>query len=61
MAEDKTKVEPVPGSRDDKSGQGRPRKDDSDVFPARRGADEFGTHGGPKHKNPSSEDEQARK
>jgi hypothetical protein len=34
----------------DVSGQGRERRDDTDVFPQQRGADDFGTHGGP-HKH----------
>lgn len=35
----------------DVSGQGRERKDDTDVFPQKRGADDFGTHGGPNKTN----------
>jgi hypothetical protein len=31
----------------DVSGRGRERRDDTDVFPQKRGADDFGTHGGP--------------
>ncbi|MFP2931117.1 hypothetical protein ACLESO_39175 [Pyxidicoccus sp. 3LG] len=31
----------------DVSGQGRERRDDTDVFPANRNAGDFGTHGGP--------------
>ncbi|WP_426754905.1 hypothetical protein [Myxococcus sp. Y35] len=30
----------------DVSGQGRERRDDTDVFPADRNAGDFGTHGG---------------
>ncbi len=30
----------------DVSGQGRERRDDSDVYPAGRSAGDFGTHGG---------------
>lgn len=32
----------------DRSGMGRPRRDDGDVFPQHRSSDEMGTHGGPK-------------
>ncbi len=35
----------------DVSGQGRERLDDTDVFPQKRGADDFGTHGGPNKHN----------
>jgi hypothetical protein len=31
----------------DVSGQGRERRVDTDVFPQKRGRDDFGTHGGP--------------
>ena len=31
----------------DVSGQGRERRDDTDVYPANRNAGDFGTHGGP--------------
>ena len=31
----------------DTSGQGRERRDDTDVFPQKRGTNDFGTHGGP--------------
>jgi hypothetical protein len=31
----------------DVSGQGRERRDDTEVFPQKRGKDDFGTHGGP--------------
>ncbi|WP_164015577.1 hypothetical protein [Pyxidicoccus trucidator] len=31
----------------DVSGQGRERRDDTDVYPASRNAGDFGTHGGP--------------
>lgn len=31
----------------DVSGQGRERRDDTEVFPQKRGTDDFGTHGGP--------------
>jgi len=31
----------------DVSGQGRERRDDTDVYPQKRGAGDFGTHGGP--------------
>ena len=35
----------------DVSGQGRERRDDTEVFPQKRGRDDFGTHGGPnKHR-----------
>jgi hypothetical protein len=36
------------GNRGDQSGEGRPRRDDGEVYPAHRNAGEFGTHGGPK-------------
>lgn len=36
----------------DVSGQGRERREDTDVYPANRNAGDFGTHGGP---NKSSE------
>ena len=32
----------------DESGQGRPRRDDNDVYPAARNAGDYGTHGGQK-------------
>ena len=31
----------------DVSGQGRERRDDTEVFPQKRNRDDFGTHGGP--------------
>jgi hypothetical protein len=31
----------------DVSGQGRERRDDTEVFPQKRGTNDFGTHGGP--------------
>ena len=31
----------------DVSGQGRERRDDTDVYPQKRGSGDFGTHGGP--------------
>jgi hypothetical protein len=31
----------------DVSGQGRERRDDTDVYPQQRGTGDFGTHGGP--------------
>ena len=31
----------------DVSGQGRERRDDTEVFPQKRGTKDFGTHGGP--------------
>ncbi len=38
----------------DVSGQGRERRDDGEVYPQKRGAGDFGTHGGPnKHDAPS--------
>lgn len=37
----------------DVSGQGRERRDDTDVFPQKRGADDFGTHGGPNKRDTS--------
>jgi hypothetical protein len=53
--QDKKKLESAeePGKQErradsgDVSGQGRERRDDTDVFPQKRGADDFGTHGGP--------------
>ncbi|WP_375754390.1 hypothetical protein [Corallococcus exercitus] len=32
----------------DESGQGRPRRDDNDVYPRNRGPENYGTHGGQK-------------
>lgn len=31
----------------DESGQGREARDDTDVYPQKRGTGDFGTHGGP--------------
>lgn len=31
----------------DVAGQGRERRDDTEVFPQKRGTGDFGTHGGP--------------
>ncbi len=44
--EDTEKLFPKVDSGDE-SGQGRERRDDTDVFPQKRGANDFGTHGGP--------------
>ena len=41
----------------DHSGQGRQRRDDGDVFPAKRDRDELGTHGGPKRRSTGAADE----
>ena len=35
------------------SGEGRERREDSDVFPQKRGAGDFGTHGGPNKRDTS--------
>lgn len=56
MAEEQTKPERKSGSSGDHSGQGRPRRDDTEVFPQRRGRDEFGTHGGIVRKEAPSEE-----
>lgn len=37
----------------DVSSEGRERRDDSDVFPQKRGAGDFGTHGGPNKRDTS--------
>lgn len=44
--EDKERLHPKVDSGD-VSGQGRERRDDTEVFPQKRGTDDFGTHGGP--------------
>ncbi len=56
MAEDQAKPERKSGSSGDHSGKGRPRRDDTEVFPQRRGRDEFGTHGGSARKEAPSEE-----
>ena len=57
MAKRSQKKDPVEEKRDvgsgDTSGQGRARRDDSDVFPAQRDFSDFGTHGGPNRTNTS--------
>ena len=53
-SEDQEKVNPKVDSGD-VSGQGRERRDDGEVYPQRRGAGDFGTHGGPnKHASQTS-------
>jgi hypothetical protein len=41
----------------DVSGQGRERRDDTDVYPANRNAGDFGTHGGPNKNGEARSDE----
>ncbi len=60
MADDQTKPKPKSGSSGDHSGKGRPRREDTEVFPQKRGRDEFGTHGGNVRKEAPSESEQKR-
>jgi hypothetical protein len=61
MADEQTKPEPKSGSSGDHSGKGRPRRDDTDVFPQRRGRDQFGTHGGNVRKEAPPQSEPQRK
>ncbi|MDY7227415.1 hypothetical protein [Hyalangium rubrum] len=44
--QDREKV-PQKVDSDNASGQGRERRDDTDVYPQKRGSGDFGTHGGP--------------
>jgi hypothetical protein len=44
--QDKERLHPKVDSGDE-SGQGRERRDDTDVYPQKRGTGDFGTHGGP--------------
>jgi hypothetical protein len=44
--DDKERLHPKVDSGD-VSGQGRERRDDTEVFPQKRGTADFGTHGGP--------------
>lgn len=44
--DDKERLHPRVDSGD-VSGQGRERRDDTDVYPQKRGTGDFGTHGGP--------------
>ena len=46
-ARDEPEGQPRKADSGDVSGQGRERRDDTDVYPAGRGSGDFGTHGGP--------------
>ncbi len=46
-ADDSSEGQPRRADSGDVSGKGRERRDDGDVYPARRNAGDFGTHGGP--------------
>lgn len=64
MAKRSQKKDQVEEKRDvdsgDTSGQGRPRRDDGDVFPAQRDFADFGTHGGPNKTNTSADTSEQR-
>ena len=44
---EQTPEKPREADSGDTSGQGRPRRDDTEVFPQQRNQGQFGTHGGP--------------